>query len=138
MLNQAKLAQIKKKIVQDPSLSLSKLGKITGVSKATAGKAVKDLGYYAYVCPHRQIVSTSTKATRVAKGKKLLAWMKKHPSVVLVFSDEKYWTVGNDRRKAKVPKDLPPINRSKHPAGAMMLGIVTSDGKSMPLHSFPK
>ncbi|QQP50080.1 Hypothetical protein FKW44_010961 [Caligus rogercresseyi] len=27
---------------------------------------------------------------------------------------------------------VPPINATKHPQGAMMLGVVASDGKSMP------
>lgn len=33
--------------------------------------------------------------------------------------------------------EVPPINSSKHPASAMMLGVVASDGKRMPPFWFP-
>ncbi|QQP40024.1 Uncharacterized protein FKW44_013923 [Caligus rogercresseyi] len=42
------------------------------------------------------------------------------------------------KKNPGVPPRCPPINRTKHPAGAMMLGVVTSDGKAMPPYWFPK
>ncbi|XP_059097596.1 uncharacterized protein LOC131891917 [Tigriopus californicus] len=139
-----KLAEIKAKIEKKPDISLADLGKVANVSKTTASAAVKDLGLKSYVRRHRQLITTASKATRVIKGKKLLAWMKKNPRVVRVFSDEKFWTVDqarnaqNDRWLATTPGEVPHINRTKHPAGAMMLGVVASDGKAMPPYWFPK
>ncbi len=34
--------------------------------------------------------------------------------------------------------EVPPINTTKHPQSAMMLGVVASDGKRMPPYWFPK
>ena len=61
-----------------------------------------------------------------------------------IFSDEKCFTVDqarnchNDRYLADSPASVPPINRTKHPASVMMLGVVGSDGKKMDPYWFPK
>ena len=57
---------------------------------------------------------------------------------------KKNWTVDqtrnarNDRFLAYHVENVPPINATKHPASAMMLGVVASDGKRMPPFWFPK
>ncbi len=42
-----------------------------------------------------------------------------------------------DRYFAESPLSVPPVNQTKHPAGAMMLGVVASDGKKIPPYWFP-
>lgn len=70
-------------------------------------------------------------------------WLKRHPRTVRIFSDEKFfvvdpvWNAQNDRFVAESTQDVPPHLETKHPAGAMALGVVASDGKAMPLHWFP-
>ena len=44
----------------------------------------------------------------------------------------------NDRYLTYAVNNLPPINQTKHPASAMMLGIVASDGSRMPPYWFEK
>ncbi len=44
----------------------------------------------------------------------------------------------NDRYLAASPDQIPPIHHTKHPASAMCLGIIASDGSNMPLMWFPK
>ncbi len=122
---------------------MAELGKSTEMSKATAHNSIKNLCLTSYVWRHRHLISAASKKTRVTKGKKLLSWMKKNPCVIRIFSDEKFWTADqprnpqNDCYLAKSPKDVPPINRTKHPPRATMLGVVGSDGKAMPPYWFP-
>ena len=139
------LADLSNTIEADPSTSMRKLAKKAGVSEGTIRNSVVDLELTSYVRRRRQLLTKTTKKTRVAKGKKLLARCKKEgPSTVRIFSDKKLWTVDqarnarNDRWLAYHVEDVPPINVTKHPASAMMLGVVSSDGKRMPPYWFPK
>ncbi|QQP54080.1 Putative transposable element, partial [Caligus rogercresseyi] len=71
------------------------------------------------------------------RGQKLIDWLKKKPSsTILVFSDKKNWTVGQSRNARN--DWCPPVNPIKHPASAVMLGVVAKDGKRMPPYWFPK
>ncbi|QQP40096.1 Putative transposable element, partial [Caligus rogercresseyi] len=64
---------------------------------------------------------------------------------VIVFSDEKTWTVDpvrnrrNDRYLTfgEVDEDIRTMSTTKHPASVMSLGFVASNGKAMPLIWFP-
>ncbi|QQP40579.1 Putative transposable element [Caligus rogercresseyi] len=72
--------------------------------------------------------------------------LKKAPAGrVIVFSDEKTWTVDpvrnrrNDRYLTfgEVDEDVRTMSTTKHPASVMSLGFVASNGKAMPLIWFP-
>ncbi|QQP55180.1 Transposable element tcb2 transposase, partial [Caligus rogercresseyi] len=123
---------------------MRKQAKNLGVSKDTIRNAVQDLGLVSYVRRRRQLLSDASKETRGIKGKKLLTWMKHNGSTVWIFSDKKLWTVDqvlnsrNDRYLAYCIEEVPSINTTKHPASAMMLGVVSSDGNRMPPFWFPK
>ena len=140
------LTRLKAEIEANPTISMRKLSKMFEVSKTTIMTAVKaDLGAFSYVRRRRQLLTEKVRGLRVEKGKKLLWWMKKNDgSIVRIFSDKKLWTVDqkrnarNDRWLAYCVEEVPPINQTKHPASAMMLGAVASDGKKMPPHWFPK
>ncbi len=135
---------LKDRIDADPTISMRQLAKEKNVTPRTIRKAVKQLGLISYVRRRRQLLSDTTKLTRVAKGKKLLTWMKHDRSTVRIFSDKKMWTVDqarnrqNDRYLAFCVDEVPPINSQKHPASAMMLGVVASDGKKMKPFWFEK
>ncbi|XP_059094623.1 uncharacterized protein LOC131889516 [Tigriopus californicus] len=133
------------KIEADPSRSIRKLAKDLNVSRMTVLRAVGQLGLKSYVRRRRQLLSESSKNSRLERGKILINQLKKKPrSTVLVFSDKKNWTVDqarnarNDRFLAYCVDEVPCINQTKHPASAMMLGVVSSDGKRMPPYWFPK
>lgn len=128
-----------------PTKSMVKLAKELKVSRTTIRRAVIMLGAHSYVKRRRQLLSEATKEKRLVRGKKLLSFLKKKkPSTVLIFSDKKNWTVDqsrnsrNDRYLAYNVTDVPPTNQTKHPASAMMLGVIASDGNAMPPHWFPK
>ena len=131
-------------ISEDPSQSMRKLAKDKNVSEITIRRAVEKLDLHSYVHRERQLLTEVGKARRVERGTLLMNWMKRKPGLVRVFSDEKNWTVDqkrnarNDRFLASCPSEVPPIMKTKHPASVMCLGVVTSDGKTMPLHWFQK
>lgn len=99
---------------------------------------------FSYVRRRSQLLSKSTKTSRLARGKRLLSWMKTNGSTIRIYTDRKLWTVDqsrnsrNDRYLAFCVDDVSGINETKHPASAMMLGAITSDGKRMPPYFFPK
>jgi len=131
-------------IEADPTASIRSMAKDLGVSEKTIRRSVGDLGAFSYVRRKRQLLTEATKARRVEKGRKLLNWLKSNSSTVRIFSDKKNWTVDqarnsrNDRYLAYCVDEVPPINATKHPQSAMMLGVVSSDGKKMPPYWFPK
>ena len=138
------LDDLKAKIKAAPTTSQRTMAKELQISRRSIGRAVDSLGFTSYVRRHRQLLSDTTKATRVRKGKKLLTWIKHDKGTVRIFSDKKMWTVDqsrnsrNDRYLAYCVDAVPPIMAQKHPASAMMLGVVTSDGKRMPPFWFEK
>ncbi len=138
------LTGVAAEIEASPTTSMRKLAKELNVSEGLIRKAVKDLGAFSYVRRRRQLLTENSKRLRVERGKKLITWLKHNGSTVRVFSDKKNWTVDqsrnarNDRYLAYHVEDVPSINATKHPASAMMLGVVASDGKRMPPYWFPK
>ncbi len=139
IIDQDFLLHLAVEIEADPTRSMRKMSKDLSVSEFTIRKAVGQLGLHSYVRRRRQLLSKSTNNIRVERGKKIINWLKKKPSsVVLVFSDKKNWMVDqsrnarNDRYLAFSRDEVPAINQTKHPASAMMLGVVASDGKRMP------
>jgi len=145
VLNNAFMDNVAASIEAEPTKSMRKMAKTLDVDEKTIRTAVSLLGAHSYVRRRRQLLTATSRASRVERGKKLLSWQKKKdPSTVLVFSDKKNWTVDqarnarNDRYLAYNVCNVPSINETKHPSSAMMLGVVTSDGKRMPPYWFPK
>jgi len=139
------LADLATEIEANPTNSMRKTAKALNISEKSIRTAVRMLGAHSYVRRRRQLLTKKTKEARLARGKKLLNFLKKKDSsTVLVFSDKKNWTVDqsrnarNDRYLAYSVEEVPPINQTKHPASAMMLGVVASDGRRMPPFWFPK
>ncbi len=72
-----------------------------------------------------------------------MTWLKHNGSTVRIFSDKNIFTVGQ-KRNIKTDRfltfcvdEMPPINNTKHPAHAMMLGVIASNDKWIPLLWFP-
>ncbi len=115
------------KVAEDPATSQVTLAKEFQTSRRTLQFALKDLGLQSYVRHRRQLLTDSTKAARVTRGKQVLTWLRHNGGTVKIFSDKKTWRVGqtknrqNDRYLAYCVEEVPGINTTKHPAGAMML-----------------
>ncbi len=131
-------------VTADPTSSMRFMGRQLGDDPKTIRKSVKELGVTSYVRRVRHLLTERSTAKRVDHRKKLINWMKSHSSTIRIFSDKKNWKVDqtrnhqNDRYLAYCVEEVPPIHATKHPASAMMLGVVASDGKVMPPYWFPK
>ncbi len=138
------MARLKELIEADPTKSMRSLASDLGCSAATIHSTVRELGMKSYVRRRRQLLTGAMKEKRLDRSKKLITWLKHHGSTVRIFSDKKIWTVDqarnsrNDRFLAFSVDKVPPIHQTKFPAGAMMLGVIASDGKRLPPIWFPK
>lgn len=125
-------------ISADPTVSISSVASAAGTSRSTITEAIKELGLFSYRHRRRHFLSNRAKEIRVIKGQRILAWVRDHESTVHIFSDKKLWTVDqarnsqNDRYLAACCEDVPPVLTQKHPASAMMMGVIASDGQRMP------
>ena len=114
------------------------LGKEMEADEKTIRTIVKDLGLKSYVRRERQLLTATGKEKRLARSRILLNFLKRNSGLVFVFSDEKnskvdgYRNARNDCYLTSNPTNVPPIMRTKHPATAMSLGVVYSDGRAMP------
>lgn len=80
------LANLEESISQEPTMSIRKLSKEKNVGRETIRRAVKDLGLVSYRRRRRQLLTATVKASRVAKGNKLLSKLKKSaPETVRTF-----------------------------------------------------
>ncbi len=100
-----------------------------------------DMGLKSRVVASVQSLTPLQMRKRFERAKKMLNWVKNHSSSRLVFSDEKNFTCDayhdkNKRFIANKVEDVDPsvryVPKSKHPAKAMMLGVVCSDGHKLP------
>ena len=86
------------------------------------------------------------KQKRLERGKRLLNDLKNHGNRIVVFSDEKTFTVDpvvNKQNDCIVSfgqdtSELRNVSTTKHPASVMMLGVVASNGEKMPPVWFPR
>ena len=121
---------------------MRKMAKDMDMSHMTMVKAVKDLGMVSRVLPLCHLLTEQQKEKRLERCKKMLTWMKHHRATVKIFSDKKMFTVDqafncrNDRWVGPVEAEAIPVQRTKHPQGIMVLGVVASDGKKMLPHFF--
>ena len=140
---------VKAKIQRNPRRSMRQLSKEHSVSPRTMRRTILDLGMKSRAVTTRQYISESQKARRLQRSRKILSWLKSHPGVVTVFSDEKIFTVDQhvNRRNTRyissdspsdVASDVKFCKKSKHPAGVMVLGVVSSDGRKCPLMFVPQ
>ena len=125
-------------VCADPSMKMRRMAKHIGASQKTVWRAVReDLCLYPYKHRVTQLIPQAARPKRVKRGKIILPDVE-NPDLVKIWTDEKQWDVDstvnnqNDRFLAYCVQDVPEKHRTTRPSGAMMLGIITSDGKSMP------
>lgn len=137
------LKTLKSTVSENPTTSMRKLARDMKVSPRTIRRAVHtDLQLNSYVRTPKHLLTAAMEARRLERAKKVLNYLKRHGPTVKIFSDEKIFTVDavvnrrNDRYIAQSRSEVKGIFRTKHPAQVMVLGVVASDGKKMPLHFF--
>lgn len=88
------------------------------------------------------LLTERLKALRLERSKRILSILKKKSPIIL-FSDEKYFTVDpvtNSRMSRfitksnikDVPEAIRVVPKSKHPSQVLVFGLVASDGQKMP------
>jgi len=137
------LNTLKKKIKEDPTVSMRKHAKILKVDPKTIRTAVhKDLGLKSFARMPRHLLTDRMKQTRLERCHKIHSFLKHNGSTVKIFSDEKIFTVDqvynrrNDRWIAETTQEVKGVFRTKHPAQVMVLGVLGSDGNKMPPYFF--
>ena len=79
------------------------------------------------------------KEKRLERCKKITTWLKTNPSIVMIFSDKKIFTVDavlnrrHDRYIAESPPEVKGTSKTKHPSQVIAFGVVASDEKKMPI-----
>ena len=120
------LESLKAKIEDDLTMSMRRLADYFDVNKSTIRKAVhEDLGLRSYICVPRHLLTTSLKARRLERCRKVLCYLKSNAATVKIFSDKKIFTVDqvlncrNDRFIAESSREVEGTFRTKHPAQVM-------------------
>ncbi len=135
--------KVKSKIEENPQENICKIAKDLKVDKSAMSRIMrKDLGMKSRPVTKFQGLTAKQREKRLERCKVLLNKLKNGKDKILVFSNEKKWTVDavsnsrSTRYIAKRPTDVPPsvrfMGRTKHPASCMMLGYIRSDGKAFP------
>jgi hypothetical protein len=130
---------VAKAVKKAPTVSIQAHAKKLRIAKSTCRNGLKLLGKRSLVRPPAPLLMDRLKTLRLERSKKLLSRLKKMPKLtVKIFSDKKMFTVDqvynrrNDRVIVNMGDSGTPVNKTKHPAGVMVLGIVASDGKKCP------
>ncbi len=124
---------------------MSYLAENCSVSVATISRVVnEDLQMKAYKLYKRHILTDTMRAIRVDHGERLVNDLKSHRGWILLFSDEKNWTIDqlhniqNDRWVASDRSNVPHIFKTKFLASVMTLGVIGSNGSIMPPFFFDR
>ncbi len=136
------------KVRRNPARSMSKMAKEYDVSRRTISRVIKDdLGLHPYKLKRRQLLSEATKLKRLQRAKVLKSWYTDNPDVIVIFSDEKLFTVSrkfnpqNDRVLsqdiANVDPSIKYVYRTQKPSSIMIWCAVASNGKKSPVFRIP-
>lgn len=100
---------------------------------------VKLLGKRSVIRPPRQLLTERTKKLKLERCRRILNYLKNsNMPTIKIFSNKKIFTVDQAYNRQNdcyiVDHGSPafPVNRTKHPAGVMMLGIIASNGNKCP------
>ena len=131
---------IKKAFENDPCQKMTRLAQKKKISVSTVSRVVKKMGGKSLRRSRKPLLSAAMVQKRLERSTLLLNDLKDHGNRVLIFSDEKTFTVDpvfnkqNDR-VVTFGNDVSEHRRmstTKHPASIMMLGVVASNGEKMP------
>lgn len=140
------LAVIKLAIEANPTKSMVAHAKDLGISQPTVSQAVKKEGGKSLVLKERSMLTPCMTEVHLSRCQGLLNNLKSAPAgCVIIFSDEKTWTVNQVRNRQNDrfitfgdPNGADIITTMKHAQSVMSLGFVASNGITLPLIWFPK
>ena len=134
---------VRSRLRRNPVRTMRGMAKELKVSEHTVRNIVKKkIKARSLARSKRFLLTDRLRSLRLERCKRILAMMKKRSPVIL-FTDEKYFSVDqvcnsrSDRyitklRVQDVPDKVRTVNRTKHPSQLMMFGLVASNGLKMP------
>jgi transposase len=134
---------VRSRLRRNPVRTMRGMAKELKVSEHTIRNIVKKkIKALSLARSKRFLLTDRLRSLRLERCKRILAMMKKRSPVIL-FTDEKYFSVDqvcnsrSDRYITKlrvqyVPDKVRTVNRTKHPSQLMMFGLVASNGLKMP------
>ena len=138
---------VKDVVKADPLKSSRSHTKDMGATEATFRRTIKKVGTKSLVRTEKPLMTDGIKAKHLHCCQILLNDVKHGlAGHVLIFSDEKMWTVdpvcnhNNNHYTSfdnKIDESVRTLTTTKHPASIMSLGFVASNGEKCPLIWFP-
>ncbi|CAB4068553.1 unnamed protein product [Lepeophtheirus salmonis] len=137
--------QVKPVFKRTPNRSIADMARKMGTSRSTVSRAMKRAEGKSVRRTERPLLTERQREVRLGRAKKILNDIKSSSGRIIIFSDEKTFTVDpvfnrqNDRVGSfgDVQDKHRYVATTKHPASVMMLGLVASNGKAMkPVWSF--
>ena len=131
---------VKRAFERNPRLKMTEVAKRKKISVATVSRAVKNQGGKSLRLLEGPLLTARMREQRRDRCQRLLSDLKSNGKRVLIFSDEKTFTVDpvvnkqNDRvvTFGNDVSEVRRVSKTKHPASVMMLGVVASNGEKMP------
>lgn len=140
--NTSLINKVKRRIKRNPHLSMRAMASEFNVSDHTIRRIVRDkLGGKSRARTQKFLLTARLKDLRLKRCKKIL-WQLKKKTPVILFSDEKYFTVDpihnsrTDRyistlKVEDVPDNIKTSSKTKHPSQVMVFGLIASNGLKM-------
>ena len=133
--------KLRAKFRATPNKSVRTMAKEFQVDEKTIRNVAKGYGFKSRAKIRKFLLTDRLRASRLERAKKILLILKKKKPVIL-FSDEKYFTVDqvsnsmfdrfiSKKKVSEVPDHIKTVSKTKHPSQIMMFGLVTSDGRKM-------
>ena len=134
---------LKSRIQKDSTKSMQIMAHELKVDSKIVRNSVKyDLKFKSCTRTLKHLLTTAIKEKRLERCKKITTWLRKNPSIVMIFSDEKIFTVfavlncRNDRYIAESTAEVKGTFRTKHSSQVIAFGVVAFDGEKMPIKSY--
>ena len=132
---------VKSRVARNPIRTIRGMAREVGVAETSMRRAVRKAGYRSNARSEKFLLTERLKAARLEKAKVLLNLLKKKTPIIL-FTDEKYFTVdpvassrtARDLTKGRardVADNIRVVQKTKHPSQIMVFGLVTSDGRKI-------
>ena len=134
--------KVRARFHRTPNKSFRTVAKVMNVHERTIRRTAKTYGFKSRAKNRKFLLTDRLKASRLERAKKIL-WIVKKKKPVILFSDEKYFTVDqasnsrfdrfvSNKKFHDVPEHIKTVSKTKHPSQIMMFGLVGSDGLKMP------
>ena len=131
---------LRKALENNPTLNMTELAKKKKISVATVSRAVENEGAKSLWRVKRPLLNQATQQKRRERCGRLLNDLKHHGNRIIIFYDEKTFTVDpvinkQNYRVVGFDKSIFDVrckSTSKYPASTMMLGVVASNEEKMP------